>query len=104
MTNAERQKKYREKRNAERNKLVKIVTEKVESVTVPVTECPKEIDPKEWRHACDRAERAKRYAIAMPEFVSERDLRFQDPMWQWENEVRGRFGDVVGGSLSGSRP
>lgn len=98
MTNAERQKKYREKRNAERNKLVKIVTAKVESVT-PVTECPEEIDAKEWRYACERAERAKRYAIAMPEFVHQKDLKFQDPMWQWENEVKGRFSGIVGGNL-----
>jgi hypothetical protein len=99
MTNAERQRKYREKRNAERNELVKIVTEKAESVTVPVTECPKEVDPKEWRYACERAERARRYAEVMPEFVHQRDLKYQDPVWQWENEVRGRFSGIVGGNL-----
>ncbi len=101
MTNAERQKKWRERRNAERNKLVEIVTQ---PVTVEVGVTPDGIPKKEWEHACERASRAKRYAEKMPEFVRPDDLKFQDPMWQWENEVRGRFGDSVGGSLSGSRP
>lgn len=68
------------------------------------THKPKEADAKEWKESLARAERAKRYAEKMPDFVRDSDLKFQDPFWQWENEVRGRFGDVVGGSLSGSRP
>jgi hypothetical protein len=65
---------------------------------------PKNIPAKEWALACERAERAKRYTEKMPDFVRDSDLKFQSPMWQWQNEVSGRMGDVVGGSLSGSRP
>ncbi len=101
MTNAERQKKWRERRNAERNKLVEIVTQ---PVTVKLGVTPEGVPEKEWEYACVRAERARIYAEKMPEFVHQADLKYQDPIWQWENEVRGRFGDSVGGSLSGSRP
>jgi predicted metal-dependent hydrolase len=69
-----------------------------------ITAKPKNVPAKEWALACERAERAKQYAEKMPDFVRDSDLKFQSPMWQWENEVKGRMGDVVGGSLSGSRP
>ena len=59
---------------------------------------PKEIPQKEWDYACERAERAKKYARALPGFVGPGDSRSQDPLWQWENEVRGRFGGIVGGN------
>lgn len=68
------------------------------------SKAPKGIEPKEWRYACERAGRAKVYAEKMPEFVRASDLKFQDPMWQWENEVKDRFTNPVGGSLSGTRP
>lgn len=64
----------------------------------------KVIDKKEKAYADERAKRAKVWAEMFPNLLRPSDLRFQDPLWQWENEVRGRFGDVVGGSLSGSRP
>lgn len=61
---------------------------------------PKHIPQKEWDEAIKRARRAKTYADMFPNLGSE---TFQDALWQWENEVRGRFGGVVGGSLSGTR-
>ena len=69
------------------------------SIVSEVVKCPKHVPPKEWVYACERAIRAKSYAEKMPEHVRPSDLRFQDPLWQWENEVRGRFGGIVGGNL-----
>jgi len=65
---------------------------------------PKHISEKEWKYALERAERAKRYALmfqshAVGLVVEFPDSRYQDPVWQWENEVRGRFTNVVGGKL-----
>ena len=113
MTNAERQKKWRE-RNAALRKIGQTVTKSVTDDPLAVTggvtvreedmmKCPDGVDGKEWRYACERAERARRYALVMPDFVKPDEKKFQDPLWQWENEVRGRFGGVIGGSLSGSR-
>jgi hypothetical protein len=66
------------------------------------TSKPKDVTQKEWDYACQRSDRAKRYAemfgMQSSETVTTPD-RFQDPVWQWENEVRGRFGGVVGGNL-----
>ena len=64
---------------------------------------PLNVPEKEWRLAVERALRAKKYADMFPDFVKPHERKFQDPLWQWENEVRGRFGGVIGGSLSGSR-
>lgn len=64
---------------------------------------PKGIPQREWDYAIERAKRAKRYANNMPGFVGPNDVRSQDPLWQWENDVRGRFGGIIGGSLSGTR-
>jgi hypothetical protein len=52
---------------------------------------PKEVDPKEWKEALARAERAKRYAEVFPSFVKEIEMKFQDPIWQWEHETKGRM-------------
>ncbi len=46
------------------------------------------IDKKIWAYAVVRAERAKGYAAKMPEFIRPGDLAFQDPMWQYERELR----------------
>ena len=83
--------------------VVKSVAEVV--IPVPVVhasdmmKCPKGVDEREWKYALERAARAKRYAVAMPEHVGPSDLKFQDPLWQWENEVKGRFSGIVGGNL-----
>jgi hypothetical protein len=64
------------------------------SGVVEVGEKPEEATEEEWSLALERAERALRYARKMPEHVGSGDMKFQDPVWQWENETRGkRFGD-----------
>ncbi len=55
---------------------------------IPAEYKAKEIDPKIWAYAVVRAERAKRYALKMPEFIRTSDLVFQDPAWQYERELR----------------
>jgi len=65
---------------------------------------PKHIPEKEWKYAVERAERARRYAEHFGfqtdiTVTTNPEVRFQDPAWQWENEVRGRFSGVVGGNL-----
>jgi len=65
---------------------------------------PKHIPQKEWDYACVRAERAKRYAEHFGlqidcTVTTNPEAKFQDPLWQWENEVKGRFSGVVGGNL-----
>lgn len=45
-------------------------------------------DPKIWAYAVVRAERAKGYAGRLPEFIRPADLVFQDPLWQYERELR----------------
>ena len=64
---------------------------------------PSHIPQKEWDYALERAERAKRYAETMLYHAPEDDAniydKYQDPVWQWENEVKGRFSGVVGGNL-----
>ena len=69
-----------------------------------MVKCPKDVPPKEWVYACERALRARKYAWKMlgqeEGTVFDRLTDdFQNPLWQWENEVRGRFGGVVGGNL-----
>jgi len=103
MTNAERQKRYRENQKALREAKYVVdfpetITLNTEIVTPTVTvhtedmqKCPKDVEPREWRYACERAERAKKYAKAMPEHIRPTDLKFQSPMWQWQNEVAGRM-------------
>lgn len=66
------------------------------------SKCPKGVPQKEWDYACERAERAKKYANNMPGFVGPNDARSQDPLWQWENEIKGRFSGKVG-DVSGSQ-
>jgi hypothetical protein len=66
---------------------------------VDMLKCPEGVDAREWKYALERAGRAKKYAAMFPEHVRKSEERFQDPVWQWENEVRGRFGGVVGGNL-----
>jgi hypothetical protein len=93
MTNAERQKRYREKQKALRaahavTKSGKSVTEAAESVT-PVTEQwdRKKYPVKEaWDIAVARAERARKYALMFPHLIFKSDLVFQDVGWQYENE------------------
>ena len=52
---------------------------------------PVEATDEEWVLACERAERAVRYAEKMPEHVRPSEVRYQDPVWQWENETKGRI-------------
>jgi len=61
--------------------------------------CPAHIDPREWKYALERAGRAKKYAEMFPNHVRPSEVQYQDPVWQWENEVRGRFSGIVGGNL-----
>jgi len=116
-TEAEKQRAYRERKKLglvekevgepnDDNKGMDVV-KSVSEVVIPVPvihaedmqKCPKDVDAREWKHAVERAARAKSYAEKMPEHVSPLDLKYQDPLWQWENEVRGRFGGIVGGNL-----
>jgi hypothetical protein len=61
---------------------------------VEVGERPSGATEEEWGLALERAERAVRYAQKMPEHVGAGDMKFQDPVWQLENQVRRRrFGD-----------
>ncbi len=55
---------------------------------IPATKPAKDVDSKIWAYAVVRAERAKRYAEKMPEFVRPGDVKFQDPAWQYERELR----------------
>jgi hypothetical protein len=48
---------------------------------------PEEATEEEWVVACERAERARVYAGKMPEHVGPGDMKFQDPVWQWWNQV-----------------
>jgi len=64
-----------------------------------VVKCPTGVGAREWVYACVRSVRAKGYSVALPEHIRLGDLKFQDPVWQWENEVKGRFSGVVGGNL-----
>jgi len=57
---------------------------------------PKDVPQREWDYACERAKRAREYAAMFP--IRPHDLRLQDPLWQWENEVRGRYNQRVGGA------
>ncbi len=95
ITNAERQKRHREKVKALREaheKAVtgggKSVTELVESVTPVTVEWDKEKYPerKAWEIAVVRVERAKRYAEMFPNLVHGDDIKFQTLEWQYENE------------------
>ena len=85
MSNADRQKRYRERRKALRGD----VTDESESVTVGVTdECPKGHDKKMWEYACERATRARRYAEKMSEHIRAGEERFQSPEWQYADQMR----------------
>ncbi len=55
---------------------------------VPDAKPSKDVDAKIWAYAVVRAERARRYALKMPEFVRPNEIRFQDPAWQYERELR----------------
>ena len=57
---------------------------------------PEGAEPTEWKYALERAERAKQYAEKMPDHIRPSDVRFQDPMWQWENEAKGRMVKALG--------
>lgn len=61
---------------------------------------PKHIPEKEWKYAVERAQRAAKHAKMFdpPDDMSIFN-KFEHPMWQWENEVKGRFSGVVGGNL-----
>ncbi len=56
-----------------------------------VPKCPSEIDKDEWAAACERAKRSQKYARMFPALVKPSEKVFSDPMWQWENEVKGRL-------------
>jgi hypothetical protein len=45
----------------------------------------------EWEYALVRAERAQRYARMFPDHIRPGEGVFQDPLWQWENETRGKM-------------
>jgi len=49
---------------------------------------PAGYDPKLWAYACERAERAARYASRMPEHVRPSETRFQSPEWQYQDQSR----------------
>jgi hypothetical protein len=66
---------------------------------VDMLKCPEGVDTREWKYALERASRAKKYAEMFPNHVRPSEVQYQDPVWQWENEVRGRFGGIVGGNL-----
>jgi hypothetical protein len=51
---------------------------------------PAEASTSEWELCLARAERARKYAIAMPDHVRPGEVVYQDPMWQWDNEVKKR--------------
>lgn len=53
-------------------------------------EKPDEATRHEWDYALVRASRAREYARKMPEHVRPSEVRYQDPLWQWENQVKGR--------------
>jgi hypothetical protein len=55
-------------------------------------ERPSEASDSEWEMCLERAERARRYALAMPDHVRFGEEVFQDPVWQWENTVRRKGG------------
>ena len=50
--------------------------------------CPEGYDAKMWAYACERAERARQYALRMPEHVRPSEVRFQSPEWQYEDQIR----------------
>lgn len=58
---------------------------------------PKEVPQKEWAYACKRAQQATDYAAMFPLRIGPNDKKFQSPMWQWQNEVAGRYNQRVGG-------
>lgn len=49
---------------------------------------PAEASQAEWEMCLVRAERARAYAEGMPGQVKPSEEEYQDPLWQWENEVR----------------
>jgi hypothetical protein len=53
-------------------------------------ERPVGVSKDEWAKACERAVRARGYAEKMPEQVKPSEVRYQDPAWQLEHEVRGQ--------------
>jgi hypothetical protein len=55
----------------------------------PVTR-PKEATDAEWNYALLRAERATTYATKFPDHVLAHESVYQSPIWQWQNETRGR--------------
>ena len=106
-TNAERQKRYRERQKSNVGELKALreahdvtkggggvteipesVTELVESVTPVTVEWDKDKYPerKAWEVAVVRVERAKRYAKMFPKFIRGDDIKFQTLEWQYENE------------------
>jgi hypothetical protein len=51
---------------------------------------PAEASDLEWEMCLERAERARKHALAMPEHFRATFINCQDPLWQWENEVKKR--------------
>jgi hypothetical protein len=99
MTNAERQKKHRERQKALRiadEKVLHGVMDEPEIITEikkSVTErndlpCPEAYDKKMWDYACERAYRARRYAEVMPEHVRPSEVCFQSPEWQYRDQSK----------------
>ncbi len=97
MTNAERQKRHREKLKELRES--NAVTKKGGSVTEGVTDVIQIVTPvtvewdrekyperRAWEIAVARVERARKYAEMFPNMVHQSDLKFQEIGWQYENE------------------
>ena len=77
MLNKEQMREYQRMRRA-----------KAKEVTLNDERRPDEATDAQWAYALERAERARIYAIKFPDHVRPSEQIFQDPLWQWENEVR----------------
>jgi hypothetical protein len=85
----EKKREQRAKASHEASHDVTDVTDVTEVDVTPVR--PLEATDAEWEYALERVDRARAYAEAMPEQIWPKDLRYQDPVYQWEHECRGRI-------------
>jgi len=82
-TAAEKQKAYRERQ--------KEVPETSDSKQErPEHERPAEATDAEWEYCLKRAALAREYAKKFPGHVRPSEEVCQSPLWQWQNEVKGR--------------
>lgn len=85
-TSAERMRRKRERDKASQK--ASQIPADVTDVTLP--ECPREASEEQWNLCFERAVRAIKYAEKFPDHVFPSEIKYQDPLWQWENEVKGR--------------